>query len=111
MKWFKQIYLNNFFFYVFTGIIAGFVFAYFFPALYNAMWFVFYVFLAFTAIDFLLLFASNQRFTATRTTPEKLSNGDENPIALKMENGYSFPVKIKVIDEIPVQFQVRNFGL
>lgn len=111
MKWFKQIYLNNFFFYVFTGIIAGFVFAYFFPALYSAMWFIFYVFLAFTAIDFLLLFASNQRFAATRTTPEKLSNGDENPIALKLKNGYSFPVKIKVIDEIPVQFQVRNFGL
>lgn len=111
MKWLKQIYLNNFFFYVFIGIIASFLVSYFFPWLYNATWVVFYIFMGFTLIDFLLLFATNQKFAASRSMPEKLSNGDENPIRVKMESGYSFPVNIKVIDEIPFQFQMRNFGL
>jgi uncharacterized protein (DUF58 family) len=109
MKWFNKIYLNNFFFYVFIGIIVLFAVSHFLPALQNASWLILYVFLAFTFIDFLLLFATNQRFTASRNTPEKLSNGDENPILVKMQSGYSFPVSIRVIDEIPVQFPGAQF--
>jgi uncharacterized protein (DUF58 family) len=111
MKWLKSIYINNFFFYVAIGIIVGFVLAYFYPALYNATWLLFYIFLGFIAIDLLLLFASNQRFSASRTTTEKLSNGDENPVMINIESGYSFPVGAKVIDEIPFQFQLRNFEI
>lgn len=111
MKWLTKIYLNNFFFYVLMGIVVCFVLAYFFPALFNAVILLLYLALGFTAIDFLLLFATNQRFTASRNLPEKFSNGDENPVVIKMESGYSFPVDIKVIDEIPFQFQERNFGL
>lgn len=109
MKWFHKIYLTNFFFYVLIGIMVSFVLAYFFPALYKASWLLLYIYLGFTAIDLLLLFASNQRFTATRTAPEKFSNGDENPVSVKIESGYSFPVILKVIDELPVQFQRRDF--
>lgn len=109
MKWFKRIYLNNFFFYVFMGILLCFILAHFFPALYNATWLLLYVFIGFTIIDFILLFVSNQKFIASRNTPEKLSNGDENPIIIKVESGYSFAVNLKIIDEIPFQFQVRNF--
>ena len=111
MKWFSKIYLHNFFFYVFMGIIVGFVLAHFFPSMYNAMFLVLYAFMTFTVIDFLLLFATNQRFDASRNTPEKLSNGDENSVIIKLDSSYSFPVNINVIDEIPVQFQVRNFNI
>ncbi|MNK22220.1 hypothetical protein D3C87_404940 [compost metagenome] len=109
MNWFKRTYLNNFFFYVFMGIMLCFILAYFFPALYKATWILLYIFIGFTFIDFLLLFASNQKFIASRNTPEKLSNGDENSIIIKIESGYSFSTNIKVIDEIPFQFQLRNF--
>jgi len=111
MKWFNKIYLNNFFFYVLMGFVVCFVLAYFFPALLHATILLLYVALGFTVIDFLLLFATNQKFKATRNTPEKFSNGDENPVVIKVESGYSFPVAIKVIDEIPFQFQVRNFEI
>jgi uncharacterized protein (DUF58 family) len=109
MKWFNRIYLNNFTFYVFIGILVCFVVAYIFPALYHATWLLFYVFLGFLFIDFLLLFASNQRFAGERSTVEKFSNGDENPVTLTIQNGYGFPVRLKIIDEIPFQFQERNF--
>ncbi|PZR21211.1 MAG: DUF58 domain-containing protein [Flavobacterium psychrophilum] len=111
MKWFRKIYLTNFLFYVLMGIIVCFITAQFIPSLYKACWLILYIFLGFIAVDFLLLFASNQRFTAHRKTTEKFSNGDENPVIIEMESGYSFPVSIKVIDEIPVQFQVRNFEI
>ncbi|WP_417351889.1 DUF58 domain-containing protein [Flavobacterium alkalisoli] len=110
MKWLKQIYLNNFFFYVFSGLMVVFILAYFYPALYRVAWLLFYIFLGFTAMDFLMLF-TNQKFSASRNTPEKFSNGDENPVTVKVTSGYAFPVSAKIIDEIPLQFQMRNFEI
>jgi uncharacterized protein (DUF58 family) len=109
MKWLKSIYLNNFSFYVFAGIVVCFVVAYLFPVMYTVAWLLLYIFLGFVAIDFLLLFLSKQRFTGFRQTVEKFSNGDENPVTVRIENGYGFKAHLKVIDEIPFQFQVRNF--
>ncbi len=111
MKWFLRIYLNNFFFYVLSGIVTGFIVSQFIPALYHAMWLFTYIFIAFTLIDLLLLFATNQKFEASRELPEKLSNGDENPVTVKLQSSYSFPVSIRVIDELPFQFQQRNFSV
>ena len=48
---------------------------------------------------------------ATRISPEKLSNGDENPIRISIRNYYTFSIFTKIIDEIPFQFQVRNFNI
>lgn len=111
MKWLLRIYLNNFFFYVLSGIVTGFIVSQFIPALYHAMWLFTYIFIAFTLIDLLLLFATNQKFEASRELPEKLSNGDENPVTVKLQSSYSFPVSIRVIDELPFQFQQRNFSV
>ncbi len=91
------------------GIITLFVVSYFFPVIYNACWYLLYVLLVFLAIDMLLLFGLGNKLEATRNTPEKLSNGDENPIHIKIKNKYTFPVIVKIIDEIPIQFQQRNF--
>ena len=93
------------------GIIASFVLAYFFPALYRPTWLLFFILLAFTAIDIILLFGTKQYVKGSRTTPEKLSNGDENTITIKLKNHYSFAVFTKIIDEIPFQFQMRNFEI
>lgn len=109
MKWFKKLYLTNFFFYVLIGLMVCFVLAFIFPALYKATWILVYVYFAFIIIDMLLLFASNQKFSATRTTPEKLSNGDDNPVTVRLQSGYSFPISLRVIDELPFQFQLRDF--
>ncbi|MEW5676017.1 DUF58 domain-containing protein [Flavobacterium enshiense] len=111
MQFFKRLYLNNLFFYVLMGIMAGFVFAYFFPSLYKVVWLLLFIFLAVTAIDILLLFATKQQVKASRNIPEKLSNGDENDILIKISNQYSFTVFAKIIDEIPFQFQLRNFEI
>ena len=106
---FKQLYLNNFLFYCLMGIILLFIVAYFFPALYHAVWYALYVLIAFVCIDILLLFGSNKKVIGIRNMSEKLSNGDENEIHIALNNQFTFPVHLKIIDEIPFQFQQRNF--
>ena len=61
-----------------------------------------------TIVDYFLLFSPSKTFFARRSTPERLSNGDENNVSVYVENRYRFPVDIGVIDEIPFQFQRRD---
>ena len=109
IRFFKQLYLNNILFYCIIGVIFLFILAYLFPMFYNAAWYVLYILLAFLIIDTLLLFASGKKIVGNRIVSEKLSNGDENEIKIAINNQYSFPIYSKIIDEIPFQFQQRNF--
>jgi uncharacterized protein (DUF58 family) len=51
----------------------------------------------------------NKGFQAQRELPDKFSNSDENPVHLQFINSYSFPIQLELIDEIPKQFQKRDF--
>ncbi|TCK52481.1 uncharacterized protein (DUF58 family) [Flavobacterium sp. 90] len=93
------------------GIIGMFVCAFIFPNLYNAVWFVVLILITFLGLDLLLLYFARTGIEATRNTPEKLSNGDLNPISISIKNHYTFTISVKIIDEIPFQFQVRDFKL
>ena len=111
LNFFKQLYITNFFFYLLIGVIVLFCCAFMFPALYSATWFIFLMLLVFFVLDILILFSSKNGISAERITPEKLSNGDENSIKITLRNFYTFAISVKVIDEIPFQFQVRNFEI
>ena len=62
-------------------------------------------------VDIILLFLSKGAIEGERQLPDKLSNGDENPIQIKLINRYLFKVTLKLIDELPFQFQKRDFAL
>ena len=70
--------------------------------------FLLLVFLA-AMVEFLFVFNRKEGVTAQRILPEKLSNGDENPVKIDIRNDYSFKINVNVIDEIPFQFQKRDF--
>lgn len=42
---------------------------------------------------------------------KRLSNGDVNDIQLQISSAYAFKTKIQIIDELPVQFQMRDFKI
>lgn len=111
MKIFRQLYINNLFFYFLIGIVGFFCCAFIFPMLFNASRFLLLILCGFLALDFIILFTSKNGVEGQRITPEKLSNGDENPIVVSLRNFYTFPIWVKIIDEIPYQFQVRNFEI
>ena len=69
----------------------------------------FQVFLALVLLDYFFLFFFGRTPSGRRIISERLSNGDENKIELRIRNAFSFPVKMQVIDELPEQFQIRDF--
>ena len=90
---------------VFTG---GFFFDYMFLAGKIMLLFIATAILA----DFYLLFLTGRELIqVTRESPEKFSNGDDNILSLHIRNNHVFPLKVMIIDELPVQFQVRDFQM
>ncbi len=70
------------------------------------------LFMMLILLEILLLFSiSRSKFAADRKLDERFSNGDDNEVELQISNNYSFPVDVTIIDEIPVQFQERNFQI
>ncbi len=105
----KNLYINTRFFFTLIGVGILYVFAFFFPFL---MWVAHIVLLLCflsAMVDYLLLFNPKDTVLAQRILPEKLSNGDENPVKVDVKNNYSFKINVKIIDEIPFQFQKRDF--
>jgi uncharacterized protein (DUF58 family) len=62
-----------------------------------------------TLLDYILLFFVNGEVKAERTMSPRFSIGDENEVALAINNSYPFKISALVIDELPFQFQERNF--
>lgn len=109
MKILKQLYLNNKFFFALFGVGICYVLAFFFPVM---MWIansLLIFVLVLTAVDGLILFMNKEGINAQRILPEKLSNGDENSVKIDIRNNYNFNITTKIIDEIPFQFQKRDF--
>ena len=46
--------------------------------------------------------------SAVRTCPERLSNGDDNEVDIRVESAYPFATQITVVDELPFVFQRRD---
>lgn len=105
----KNLYINTRFFYILIGVGILYVFAFFFPFL---MWMAHIaLILCFLAVmvDYLFVFNRKKGISVQRILPEKLSNGDENPVKIDIKNNYDFKINVNVIDEIPFQFQKRDF--
>jgi uncharacterized protein (DUF58 family) len=90
------------------SIAVLFLFSFWFPSLYVPSWILLILLLFFILLDATILF-SKTGVTAKRIVPEKLSNSDHNPILVKIRNQFNFQTEIELIDEIPVQFQKRDF--
>lgn len=105
----KKLYINTRFFFALIGVgmlyILAFFFSFFMILGHSALLLVFFV----AFVDYLLVFRPKDAVLAQRILPEKLSNGDENFIKIDIKNNYTFKINVKVIDEIPFQFQKRDF--
>lgn len=94
-----------------SGIIFCFLIAFIYEDVLILAKSFFYILLVLSAIDVLLLFVSKGQLVADRILPDKLSNGDENPIKISLKNQYLFEARLTIIDELPFQFQKRDFSL
>ncbi|WP_203226864.1 DUF58 domain-containing protein [Confluentibacter flavum] len=111
MKFSKPFYIQPRFFYVGIGIVVLFGLSYFIPVLFNIAQLSLIVLALLFVVDFLIIFIGKNKMDAMRLLPDKFSNGDENTIQLNIVNNYPFLIYLDIIDEIPEQFQVRDFKL
>lgn len=58
-------------------------------------------------LDLFLLYRT-KGIEASRQCSPRFSNGDDNEVRIRVESRYAFPVRLSVIDEIPVIFQQRD---
>ncbi len=111
IKFYKKLYLERNLFIALTVIVLLFVISYLFPPFLVATQMLLLALGVLTLLDILVLFFTKKGLDAVRVLPEKLSNGDENPVEIHLTNYYTFPIQTKIIDEIPFQFQKRDFLL
>ncbi|PKQ68945.1 DUF58 domain-containing protein [Raineya orbicola] len=107
----KSLYLHNRFFYAIIFLVLLLVASYSLEWLFPIAKVLVIVLAGLVILDIFLLYAKKNAFKASRKTFERLSNGDKNPIHLEVKNLYNFPVQVKIIDELPEQFQERNFHI
>ncbi|MFV0566239.1 MAG: DUF58 domain-containing protein [Flavobacteriaceae bacterium] len=107
----KPFYIQPRFFYAGIGIVALFGLSYFLPVLFNIAQVLILVLVFLFIIDFLLIFIGKNKIEAERILPDKFSNGDNNLVRLDIKNNYPFLISLEIIDEIPEQFQKRDFKI
>lgn len=105
----KNLFLTQRFFYLFWGCVLLFIFSLILPWIIEVAIVGVFVIAASTAIEIVLLYTT-KGIMAERVLPEKFSNGNDNPVQILLENRYSFPVKLRIYEDYPVQFQIRDGG-
>lgn len=105
----KSFYFSNMVYYIAGLASVIFVMSYFQPALFRIGGLVLLLLAIVVVIDALLVYGKRNGVEAERITTDRFSIGDENKVVISIRNNYSFPANLGVIDELPDQFQERNW--
>ncbi len=106
----KNTFLTNRFYVVLTSIIGLFIAAYPFPILLVAAKISLVILAVTTVADGFFIFNTSVTFICTRKVSSILSLGSENTIRLSIKNTSDLPFALTIYDELPDQFQERNFS-
>src|SRR5688572_10594510 len=105
----KNFFLTGRFYYGMAFLIACMMLSHAFPGLLPIAKTACVLYAVIVLIDIVLVFNQNVKMTIQRETPPVLSLGDDNTITLRLTNKSGIKLYMEVIDELPEQFQVRNF--
>jgi uncharacterized protein (DUF58 family) len=108
---FKSFYLTGMFYLAAAICIILSLAAYFFPVLETPAYIASAAVVLVLIADLFFLYRFNGKPAVKRIITERLSNGDENTVHIHIRNSYPFAVNAEIIDELPVQFQKRNFSI
>ena len=107
----RNLYLSNRFFILFGAIVGLFVLSFPVPFMFPLAQTAFVLALAVVAADIILLFNKTVRVKVRRQVPKILSLGDVTKIGISLKNESKQTLKLNIIDEVPVQFQLRDFNI
>ena len=101
------MYLTNRFYTIMITAIVMMAVGNYYPPLYTVGCVVMWFLLIMTITDLIMMY-SRHAIHATRQVAERLSNGDDNEIRIRVESTSVWALKIKIIDETPFVFQRRD---
>jgi uncharacterized protein (DUF58 family) len=104
----KSLFLTTRFFGILAAVVVAYVVAFFWPPMHVGAHALLVLLLGLVATDLTLLYGWGGGLSAERTVPNRFSNGDENEVVLHLQNQYDLPVRCHVLDELPVELQVRD---
>ncbi|RYY50918.1 MAG: DUF58 domain-containing protein [Chitinophagaceae bacterium] len=115
LNFLKRYFSDLFFstrFYTVGGLCTFlFVLAYFFPVFLPIAMIALLLFTGLVMLDYSLLFFTAKAPVVKRFSASRLSNGDSNDISIEVKSNYAIPVKVLIIDELPIQLQERDFSI
>lgn len=110
MKLLRSLYINRLFFYILGGVGGLFFISFFAKWLFSVSIVLLLLLLLITVIDIFILYSGKKMIEANRHLPDRLSNGDDNIISIRVTNNFPFSIDPELVDEIPFQFQKRDFS-
>ena len=111
LKLIKNTYLTNKFFWSFGTLVLLFCLSFPFSFLFPVAQTLLILGIIITLLDIVLLFNKKVNIQCERKLPKLLSLGDANKISLTIENTSNLSLKATIIEELPVQFQKRDFEI
>lgn len=110
-KFYKSLFLSSLFYITMGVMIVTFIVGQVLPLFFLMGQLILVSFFLLVVLDLLLLYLQHgsAAMIAARILPDRFSNGDNNQVKLSIKNGFPFPVRLKIIDEVPSQFQKRDF--
>lgn len=110
-QFYKALFFTSRFYLTALAIILGLVVAFFVPPLFFIASFCALALTVLVITDIFLLFGTRVPVAAARRMAQRFSNGDQNSVSLTVDNPHRFPIRVKVLEELPFQFQRRDFVL
>lgn len=110
MAFFRNLFVTERFFYIMAALILMMMFSYAFPVLLPVIKTCLAVFAVIGIADMILLFHRKVKVSVRREMTPVFSLGDQNPVHLYFNNKSGLKLDAEVIDELPEQFQIRNFS-
>ena len=83
--------------------------SYFVPELFRIASLILLLLIIAIIVDAILAYSKQEGIIAEREPGERFSLGDNNKVNIRLHNRYAFPVKLSIIDELPIQFQERKW--
>ena len=105
----KSFYLNGIVYYIAGSAAIIYALSYFLPSLFQIGNIILVLLAIAIFIDAILVYSKKDGIRAKRMVSDRFSIGDLNKVIIQLTNQYGFDVKASIIDELPVQFQERNW--
>lgn len=105
----RHLYLSNRFFFLFGALAGFFALSYPFALLFPLAQAAFFAGLALVSVDIALLFGRRPALHCTRELNPVFSLSDANPVTLQIRNASALRLSLQIVDELPEQFQRRDF--